>query len=66
MTQVKLDLESTLGPAKELELSQGRLRCREEVPPLRPADADGEHTSACHFSEELIGHRSKFSAQVPA
>jgi oligopeptide/dipeptide ABC transporter ATP-binding protein len=47
-------------------LSQGRARCREEVPPLRRADADLEHTSACHFSEELAGHRSKFSATVPA
>jgi oligopeptide/dipeptide ABC transporter ATP-binding protein len=44
-------------------LSQGRLRCREEVPPLRSAGAEG-HEAACHFSEELIGVRSKFSAPV--
>lgn len=29
MTQVKLDLDTTLGPAKELDLQQGRLRYRE-------------------------------------
>jgi oligopeptide/dipeptide ABC transporter ATP-binding protein len=46
-------------------LSQGRLRCRQEVPLLRAADAEG-HEAACHFSEELIGVRSKFSAPVAA
>jgi oligopeptide/dipeptide ABC transporter ATP-binding protein len=44
-------------------LSQGRVRCREEVPVLRAADEDG-HKAACHFSEELIGVRSKFSGPV--
>jgi oligopeptide/dipeptide ABC transporter ATP-binding protein len=39
-------------------LSQGRLRCREEVPPLRRTD-DSEHLSACHFAEELIGRQTK-------
>jgi oligopeptide/dipeptide ABC transporter ATP-binding protein len=34
-------------------LSQGRARCRQEVPPLRPFDEGGEHRSACHFAEEL-------------
>src|SRR5918994_5453093 len=33
-------------------LSGGRLRCRTEVPPLRPLD-DSAHHSACHFAEEL-------------
>jgi oligopeptide/dipeptide ABC transporter ATP-binding protein len=48
-------------------LSQGRLRCREEVPERRSVDADHpEHTTACHFAEELIGHRSKFAAPVGA
>jgi len=42
-------------------LSQGRLRCREEVPPLRPIDGGPEHQSACHFAEELIGRSSKFA-----
>jgi len=46
-------------------LSQGRLRCREELPPLRPTES-AEHGAACHFSEELIGHRSKFSEPVGA
>ncbi|HEY3541921.1 MAG TPA: ABC transporter ATP-binding protein [Gaiellaceae bacterium] len=46
-------------------LSQGRLRCREERPPLRPTDV-ADHDAACHFSEELIGHRSKFSEPVGA
>jgi oligopeptide/dipeptide ABC transporter ATP-binding protein len=39
-------------------LSQGRVRCREEVPPLRRTD-DSEHLSACHFAEELIGRQTK-------
>ncbi len=39
-------------------LSQGRTRCREEVPPLRPAGTV-EHRSACHFFEELEGYRAK-------
>jgi oligopeptide/dipeptide ABC transporter ATP-binding protein len=46
-------------------LSQGRLRCRQDVPLLRPADGEG-HEAACHFSEELIGVRSKFSGPVAA
>jgi oligopeptide/dipeptide ABC transporter ATP-binding protein len=47
-------------------LSQGRLPCREEVPPLRPIDGGTDHASACHFAEELIGRRSKFAAPEPA
>jgi oligopeptide/dipeptide ABC transporter ATP-binding protein len=39
-------------------LSQGRTRCRTEVPPLRPI-GDSKHLSACHFAEELEGRRSK-------
>jgi len=46
-------------------LSQGRLRCREEIPALRQAEGTA-HEAACHFSEELIGHQSKFSEPVPA
>src|SRR5437868_12849799 len=46
-------------------LSQGRARCREEVPPLREVDQP-EHASACHFAEELIGAHSKFSHPVTA
>jgi oligopeptide/dipeptide ABC transporter ATP-binding protein len=45
-------------------LSQGRLRCREEVPALRTIDQP-EHESACHFAEELIGAHSKFSEPAP-
>jgi len=33
-------------------LSGGRMRCRTDVPPLRPI-GDTEHLSACHFAEEL-------------
>jgi oligopeptide/dipeptide ABC transporter ATP-binding protein len=47
-------------------LSQGRLPCREEVPPLRPIDGGKDHASACHFAEELIGRHSKFAEPVPA
>src|SRR5438874_7319117 len=39
-------------------LSQGRLRCREEVPELRSVDVGSGHESACHFAEELIGRHS--------
>jgi oligopeptide transport system ATP-binding protein len=35
-------------------LSQGRARCREEEPPLRPVGGVA-HLSACHFAEELEG-----------
>ncbi len=47
-------------------LSQGRLRCHEEVPPLRKADGGDDHFSACHFAEELVGRHSKFSQPVGA
>jgi oligopeptide/dipeptide ABC transporter ATP-binding protein len=47
-------------------LSRGRLPCREEVPPLRPAGGGPGHLAACHFAEELVGHQSKFSVPVPA
>src|SRR4051794_23123323 len=47
-------------------LSQGRLPCREEVPPLRPTDGGPGHESACHYAEELIGRHSKFAAPVGA
>jgi oligopeptide/dipeptide ABC transporter ATP-binding protein len=46
-------------------LSQGRLRCREEEPPLRAVDGGPDHLSACHFAEELIGRHSKFAEPVP-
>jgi oligopeptide transport system ATP-binding protein len=42
-------------------LSQGRMRCREEVPPLRELGADG-HLAACHFAEELAGYESPLAA----
>jgi oligopeptide/dipeptide ABC transporter ATP-binding protein len=45
-------------------LSQGRLPCREEVPPLRPVDGGEGHLSACHYAEELIGRTSKFADTV--
>jgi oligopeptide/dipeptide ABC transporter ATP-binding protein len=47
-------------------LSQGRLRCREETPPLHSADVGPGHATACHFAEELIGRHSKFAEPVPA
>jgi oligopeptide transport system ATP-binding protein len=46
-------------------LSQGRLKCREETPVLHKAEGTG-HEAACHFSDELIGHQSKFSQPVTA
>jgi oligopeptide/dipeptide ABC transporter ATP-binding protein len=38
-------------------LSNGRERCRTEVPELRPID-EAEHLAGCHFAEELIGNES--------
>jgi peptide/nickel transport system ATP-binding protein len=46
-------------------LSQGRARCREEAPVLQTAEGVA-HSAACHFSDELIGHQSKFSEPVEA
>jgi oligopeptide/dipeptide ABC transporter ATP-binding protein len=46
-------------------LSQGRPRCREEVPQLHKTDV-AEHDAACHFSEELVGRSSKFAEPVTA
>jgi len=37
--------------------SQGRKRCRSEVPELREFGEGPDHLSACHFAEELIGAR---------
>jgi oligopeptide/dipeptide ABC transporter ATP-binding protein len=45
-------------------LSQGRQRCRDEVPERRPVDGGRDHSSACHFAEELIGRHSKFADSV--
>ena len=45
-------------------LSQGRLRCREEVPAFRSVDGGPDHKAACHFAEELKGARSKFAEPV--
>jgi oligopeptide/dipeptide ABC transporter ATP-binding protein len=45
-------------------LSQGRIRCREEEPPLRRiAEA---HLTACHFAEELEGRVGHLAEPVAA
>ncbi len=41
-------------------LSEGRLRCREEEPPLHPIESSA-HLTACHFAEELSGVQSKLA-----
>ena len=46
-------------------LSQGRVRCREEEPPLRPI-GDSLHLSACHFAEELEGRTGHLVESVGA
>jgi len=46
-------------------LTQGRPRCHDEIPELRAAESS-DHLAACHYSEELIGHLSKFSEPVGA
>ena len=43
-------------------LSQGRPRCREEIPPLREVQA--AHVSACHFAEELVHEAAPLSAEA--
>jgi oligopeptide/dipeptide ABC transporter ATP-binding protein len=43
-----------------------RERCTKENPPLEPVDGGAGHASACHFSEELIGRKSKFSEEAVA
>jgi oligopeptide/dipeptide ABC transporter ATP-binding protein len=42
-----------------------RERCRQENPPLTPVEGSG-HSSACHFSHELIGRKSKFAQEAVA
>jgi oligopeptide/dipeptide ABC transporter ATP-binding protein len=46
-------------------LSQGRVRCREEEPPLRPIQGTG-HLTACHFAEELEGYTGPLAEPVEA
>jgi oligopeptide/dipeptide ABC transporter ATP-binding protein len=46
-------------------LSQGRPRCREEEPLLRPI-AESAHLTACHFAEELEGRTGHLVEQVGA
>jgi oligopeptide transport system ATP-binding protein len=46
-------------------LSQGRARCREEEPPLRPIDKSA-HLTACHFAEELEGRTGHLVEPVGA
>jgi oligopeptide/dipeptide ABC transporter ATP-binding protein len=46
-------------------LSQGRVRCREEEPVLRPID-ESAHLTACHFAEELEGRTGIVTEPVGA
>jgi oligopeptide/dipeptide ABC transporter ATP-binding protein len=46
-------------------LSQGRVRCREEEPPLRPIEGEA-HMTACHFAEELEGRVGHLAEPVGA
>ena len=49
------------------EFSQGRERCRTEVPALRSFGEGGVHLSACHFAEELAAqHVTARAAAVEA
>ena len=43
-------------------LSQGRTRCRTDVPSLR--EVEGAHLSACHFAEELASQEAPLGAGV--
>ena len=42
-------------------LAQGRVRCRTDVPDLRPIH-EGAHLTRCHFAEELHGHGAATTA----
>jgi len=42
-----------------------RERCRQENPSLEPVEGSA-HATACHFSDELIGRKSKFSEEAVA
>jgi oligopeptide/dipeptide ABC transporter ATP-binding protein len=44
-------------------LSNGRERCRTERPALVQVESAG-HAAACHFTEELIGYKSKYSEEA--
>jgi oligopeptide/dipeptide ABC transporter ATP-binding protein len=46
-------------------LSQGRERCHTELPALVSAESS-EHAAACHFTDELIGYKSKYSEEAVA
>ena len=46
-------------------LAQGRVRCREEEPPLRPIEGE-THMTACHFAEELEGRVGHLAEPVGA
>jgi oligopeptide/dipeptide ABC transporter ATP-binding protein len=46
-------------------LSQGRVHCREEEPPLRAID-EAAHLTACHFAEELEGRTGHLVEPVGA
>jgi oligopeptide/dipeptide ABC transporter ATP-binding protein len=43
-------------------LSNGRERCRTERPAL--VEVDGAHAAACHFTDELVGYKSKYSEEA--
>jgi oligopeptide/dipeptide ABC transporter ATP-binding protein len=45
-------------------LAQGRIRCREEEPPLRQMGQG--HLTACHFAEELEGRVGHLAEPVAA
>jgi oligopeptide/dipeptide ABC transporter ATP-binding protein len=44
-------------------LSNGRELCRTERPPLVQVESAG-HAAACHFTEELVGYKSKYSEEA--
>jgi oligopeptide/dipeptide ABC transporter ATP-binding protein len=46
-------------------LSHGRVRCREEEPPLRPIEGTA-HLTGCHFAEELEGRMGHLVEPVGA
>jgi oligopeptide/dipeptide ABC transporter ATP-binding protein len=48
------------------ELTQGRERCRAEIPLLVPADKRPTHLAACHFSDEMDEHAETVAEAIGA
>jgi ABC-type dipeptide/oligopeptide/nickel transport system ATPase component len=48
------------------ELTQGRERCRTEIPLLNAADRRPSHLAACHFADEMDRHAATVAEAIGA